>query len=56
MFPNAFVGFVTEFIAESVGYTWVMLRWKVTEVREDLQKYTIRINNDLSEDVSTDCG
>ncbi|XP_071539179.1 uncharacterized protein [Panulirus ornatus] len=42
-------GSVLEFVVESVGQTWVELRWTVSEVRNDLSKYSVLIDNDFKE-------
>lgn len=43
---------VLEFVAESVGESWVNLRWSVDEVRDDLDKYSILIDGDYTDNVS----
>lgn len=49
--PYTSPGSVLEFVAESVGMTWVVLRWSVSEVRDDLAKYSVLTNNDFKEEV-----
>lgn len=41
-----------EFVAESVGESWVYLRWNVSEVRDDLDRYSILIDEDYTDNVS----
>ncbi|XP_068223894.1 LOW QUALITY PROTEIN: uncharacterized protein [Palaemon carinicauda] len=43
-------GAVLEFLVVSVGETWAYLKWIVSDVREDLSKYTIIVNDDFSTD------
>ncbi|XP_069161847.1 uncharacterized protein [Procambarus clarkii] len=47
---GALHGSVIEFVAESVGYTWVYLRWNMSDVPKDLSKYIININDDFVEE------
>lgn len=42
-------GMVLEFVAESVGESWVYLRWSVSEVRDDLDKYSVLIDEDYTD-------
>ncbi|XP_071539177.1 uncharacterized protein [Panulirus ornatus] len=46
--PSLPSGWVIEFVAEAVGETWVELRWTVTQVPDDLYKYVILVDNDIS--------
>ncbi|XP_064083933.1 LOW QUALITY PROTEIN: uncharacterized protein LOC135199706 [Macrobrachium nipponense] len=43
-------GAVLHFVVVSVGETWAYLEWTVSDVREDLSKYTIIVNDDFSTD------
>ncbi|XP_066942227.1 LOW QUALITY PROTEIN: uncharacterized protein [Macrobrachium rosenbergii] len=43
-------GAVLDFVVVSVGETWAYLKWTVSDVREDLSKYTIIVNDDFSTD------
>ena len=36
---------------EAVGESWAYLRWNVSEVREDLNRYSILIDEDYTDNV-----
>ncbi|KAG0711995.1 von Willebrand factor A domain-containing protein 7 [Chionoecetes opilio] len=42
-------GTVLEFEAESVGETWVNLRWNISEIRDDLDRYSLYIDEDYTD-------
>ncbi|XP_045102438.1 uncharacterized protein LOC123498935 isoform X2 [Portunus trituberculatus] len=42
-------GSVVEIVAEAVGESWVYLRWNISDVRDDLDRYSILIDEDYSD-------
>ncbi|XP_063870584.1 uncharacterized protein LOC135105875 isoform X2 [Scylla paramamosain] len=42
-------GSVVEFVAEAVGESWVYLRWNISDIRDDLDRYSILIDEDYSD-------
>lgn len=40
-----------EFVAEAVGESWVYLRWNVSEVLDNFDKYSILIDEDYTDSV-----
>ncbi|XP_063870578.1 uncharacterized protein LOC135105872 [Scylla paramamosain] len=46
---GSFTGLVLEFVVDAVGESWVYLRWNVSEVRDDFDRYSILIDEDYTD-------
>lgn len=47
----SWAGTVIEFVAEAAGESWVYLRWNISDIRDDLDRYSILIDEDYSDTV-----